>query len=132
MAAVLACGSGAVLSHHSAAALWEIRKASREEHRAGEGKGLNAAVHISVPSSAGRVPRDALVVHRVAALLPSECTLRRGIPTTPERTILDLAPGLQRRQLERAIDEAERLRLCGTEELVAIVDTMPAAPEPAP
>ncbi len=42
--------------------------------------------------------------------------------TTPARTILDLATVLARRQLERAMDEAERLKLCSEHELVAIAD----------
>jgi very-short-patch-repair endonuclease len=121
MAAVLACGDGAVLSHESAAALWEVRKPPRDENRAG-GKSVHGApIHVSVPSSAGRLQRTGLVVHRVAALLPRECSLHRGIPvTTPARTILDLATRLPRRQLERTIDEAERVRLCGANELEAI------------
>jgi len=54
-------------------------------------------------------------------LRPDECTLHCRIPvTTPARTLLDLATFLPRRQLERAVDEADRLRLCTEEELEAI------------
>jgi very-short-patch-repair endonuclease len=122
MAATLACGQDAVLSHESAAALWEIRRSQRDQRLAGEGGGH--PIEVSIPSGSGRISRAGLVVHRVAALLPSERTIHRGIrATTPERTILDLASRLARRQLERAIDEAERLRLCGGCELEAIVAT---------
>ena len=41
--------------------------------------------------------------------------------TTPARTILDLAAFLPRRQLERAIDEAERLNICTENDLDEIV-----------
>ncbi|HEX5594343.1 MAG TPA: type IV toxin-antitoxin system AbiEi family antitoxin domain-containing protein [Solirubrobacterales bacterium] len=41
MAAVLACGEGAVLSHHSAAALWKLLKP------------IEGPVHVSVPSASG-------------------------------------------------------------------------------
>jgi very-short-patch-repair endonuclease len=43
--------------------------------------------------------------------------------TTPARTILDLATHLPRRRLERAIDEAERLGLCGAGELRTLIET---------
>src|SRR3954451_4322934 len=42
MAAGLACGDGAVLSHGSAAALWELLKP------------LDGPIHVSVPSTSGR------------------------------------------------------------------------------
>ncbi len=40
--------------------------------------------------------------------------------TTPARTILDLATTLPRREFERAVDEAERLRLCTEDDLAEI------------
>lgn len=102
MAAVLTCGEGAVLSHASAAALWGIRKDSRR------------SIEISVPS-----PRDprrrGIQVHRRTAVTK---TTRLGIPvTTPAQTIIDLAPGLSLRALERTIDEADRLDLVHPDEL---------------
>jgi very-short-patch-repair endonuclease len=58
----------------------------------------------------------------VTALRPEERTLHCRIPvTTPARTLLDLATCLPRRQLERAIDEAERLNICNEEGLEGIV-----------
>jgi predicted transcriptional regulator of viral defense system len=101
MAAVLAIGKGTVLSHRSAADLWTIW-----------GSKPNAPVHVTVPSGSGRATRSGIVVHRYAALTANDVTRRHGIPvTTPARTLLDLATALPRRPLERAIDEAERLRL---------------------
>ena len=66
--------------------------------------------------------RAGLALHRVATLLPGERIVHRSIPvTTPARTILDLGVILPRRQLERAMDEAERLRLCTEDDLHEIV-----------
>jgi hypothetical protein len=116
MAAVLACGEGAALSHEAAAELWQIRQ-SREKGTA------SRTIDITIPSHRGVVPRSALVVHRVPTLRPEETTKRAGIcVTTPARTVLDLATALPRRQLERTVDEAERLRLCRHEDLEAIVE----------
>jgi hypothetical protein len=84
MAAVLACGPRAVLSHGSAAALWEI---GRERSRLSE---------ISLPSHVRR-RRPGIVIHRRARLDGSEVTTRHGIPvTTPVCTLIDLASYLPR------------------------------------
>ena len=94
MAAVLACGDKAALSHFSAAVLWGMLNS--------DGK-----IHVTAPSDRGR---PGLVVHR--ARLDGEVAKRAGIPvTTPARTLIDLADVAPRRTLERAIDEAEYLRL---------------------
>lgn len=102
MAAVLTCGDGAVLSHNSAAALWAIR---------GDPRG---PIHISVPS-----PRDprrrGLRVHRRNGM---DATREKGIPVTdPPQTIIDLAPSLTERQLERMVNEADKLDLLHPEML---------------
>jgi hypothetical protein len=96
MAAVLACGDGAALSHFSAAVLWRILE--------GEGQDIH------VTAERERKCRG-VVVHR--APLQGERLRRLGIVvTTPARTIVDLADVVSRRRiLERAIDEAEYLRL---------------------
>jgi very-short-patch-repair endonuclease len=60
----------------------------------------------------------------VPTLEVDETAVIEGIPvTTPARTILDLATLLPTRQLERAVDEAERLSLCGPQELQAVAAT---------
>lgn len=107
MAAVLACGEGAVLSHDSAAELWRIRSP-------GEGP-----VHVTVSTAGGRSRRAGILVHRRSDVLPSELSKRDRIPvTSPARTLLDLAgAGLGRRELERAADEAERLWRCADHDL---------------
>jgi len=98
MAAVLACGPGAVLSHRDAAALWGLRQTSRTK------------VDVIAARSVGS--RPGIDVHRVRSLHPEDCTIHDGIPvTTVARTLLDLAEVVRPRETERAFDEAERLRL---------------------
>jgi very-short-patch-repair endonuclease len=105
MAAVLSCGPGAVLSHGSAASLWEIRP---ERDR---------AIHVSVPRGGVREQRD-LVTHRSAGL-ETDVTVRRGIPiTTPIRTLLDLATDVGVGELEAAVNAADKLDLVDPEHLL--------------
>jgi very-short-patch-repair endonuclease len=99
MAAVLACGEGAVLSHGSAALLWGLPWPD------------SARVHVTVPTPGGRATRRLLVVRR-ASLELAEISRRHRIPvTSPSRTLIDLADERRRRPLERALDEAAYLRL---------------------
>jgi very-short-patch-repair endonuclease len=115
MAALLACGPGAALSHRSAAALWEIRP-----YR-------GARVDVLVPRGAYR--RQLGVVVHSRAGLEAETTTRRGIPVTnPACTIVDIAPGLTRNQLEAAINEADKRDLVDPEALRAALDGMPRRP----
>jgi very-short-patch-repair endonuclease len=95
MAAVLACGSDAVLSHHAAAALWGIRQSDRLE----------------VTTSGAHRAKDGVIVHR--GLVPDdERTAHRGIPTTTvPRTLLDLSAVVGAHQLRSALRQAEQLRL---------------------
>jgi predicted transcriptional regulator of viral defense system len=112
MAAVLACGDGAVLSHQAAGELWNIRRRRDEAPK----------IEITIPRRRGGRPRPGLTIHRLPTLRTSETTTRDGIPvTSPARTVLDLACRLPRRQLERAMDEAERLNLCTEDGLNEIV-----------
>jgi very-short-patch-repair endonuclease/predicted transcriptional regulator of viral defense system len=109
MAAVLAAGPGAALSHASAAALWEIRPTSATR------------IDVSVPSAAGRGKRPGLRIHRAASLRADELTEQRGIRvTTVARTLLDLAATMSPRALERALDEAEIQQLYDRTSLVAM------------
>ncbi len=108
MAAVLACGPGAVLSHTSAARLWRLLRQPRAE----ADPGRHPAVHVTVPSEAGREHRDGIRVHRSRTLLPSEVTRRDGIPvTTPTRTLTDLRRILPQPQVAAARRQAEYLGL---------------------
>jgi putative AbiEi antitoxin of type IV toxin-antitoxin system/uncharacterized protein DUF559 len=119
LAAVLACGPSAVLSHRSAAALWGIRKTAR------------SAVEVTVPGQAGR-RRAGIEVHRGGTLQPRDGTTVSGIPcTTVPRTLLDLGEVLGRRALERACDQAEVLRILdagAVREVLAHADGRRGAP----
>jgi very-short-patch-repair endonuclease len=96
MAAVLAAGTGAVLSHASAAAAWDLRRPG-------------TVIDVSVPTRSGRERRPGLRIHRRAALRPDDVSVHRGIPvTTPARTIIDLSRKLKGRSLEQLIDLADQ------------------------
>jgi very-short-patch-repair endonuclease len=91
VAAVLACGEDALLSHESAAEHYGIRT-----RRAGP-------IHVTVPPDA-HPRRPGIKVHRRAGLTPM---LRDGIPLTNiVDTLVDIAPRLSDAQLERTINEA--------------------------
>jgi very-short-patch-repair endonuclease len=96
IAAVLASGEGAVLSHRPAAAAWGVCSS-------------DGAPEVTAPRQ--RRSRSGIKFHR-ATLPADERTNLNGIPiTTVPRTLLDLAATLDERQLERAINEAEIKRL---------------------
>jgi very-short-patch-repair endonuclease len=83
MAAVLACGPEAVLSHRSAAALWGLLP---------DPDASASPPHVSVPRSRRGVTTPNVVSHRPTRLPDEDRTVREGIPvTTPVRTVLDLA-----------------------------------------
>lgn len=111
MAAVLACGDGAVLSHLSAAGLWGIRRRIRRVSESG-GRGESDPVHVTVPSTAGKKRRNGIALHRSSTLLARDRTRHDGIPVTrPSRTLADLGPLLSPAQFAAALREAEFLRL---------------------
>ncbi len=113
MAAVLAGGPGAALSHQDGAALHAFRRDA------------GAKIHVTVPDRSGR-RRPGIVFHRPRTLPEDEVTVVDGIPvTTPERTLLDLAEVVSRRQLERACDEAERLRAVDWSRAAELVERHP-------
>ena len=112
MAAVLACGDGAVLSHGSAAALWELLRP------------IDGPIHVTVPTAAGRISRRGIHLHRCPLLaelssLPSSPATRGGqggqlvtrrhrIPvTTVQRTIDDLGGAVPPYLVRRARRQAE-------------------------
>ncbi len=130
MAAVLACGEGAVLSHVSAVVLWGLLKP------------IDGPVHISITSTSGRARRPGIHLHRTPSLaepspspsyLPPEggrggrlsprlTTYRHGIPvTTVARTLEDLratnllAPNLLRRAIRQAELAGHRLEGIATD-----------------
>ena len=99
MAAVLACGPKAVLSHRSAAALHGIRRDSRVK------------TDVTVPSSSAR-SRPTIDVHTSLTLNAADITTVDAIRcTTVARTLVDLGDVVSRRAVERAVDQAEVLRV---------------------
>jgi very-short-patch-repair endonuclease len=114
MAAVLACGLGAALSHTSAGALWGISTALR-------------GLHVTVPPNSHRRAQGIFLHQR--KLAPRELRYRDGIPlTSPSLTLVDLATTLNGRQLEAAINAADKLDLIDPERLHAEVAAMPRRP----
>jgi very-short-patch-repair endonuclease len=100
MAAVLACGVGAVVSHRSAAYLLEMRRTNRDR------------IDVTTPRRTGRRPPRGVELHTTRALPPEDVTVHKGIPTTTaRRTLTDLAEVLTQRELERAADRAEKRHL---------------------
>jgi hypothetical protein len=98
LAAVLACGEGAVLSHRSAAAHWGLLETQ--------------AALIDVTAARGRHGGQGIRLHRSRFLDARDSTSHRGIPiTSVPRTLLDLAATVQPHRLERALAQAERLQL---------------------
>jgi very-short-patch-repair endonuclease len=109
IAAVMACGQGAVLSHLDAAALWQIY----------ESRG--SSIHVTSMSRAGR-KLPGIWAHRTRNLDPADVTVKDGIPvTTVARTIIDLTDVLNSDRVLRAIREAEYLRLLDLDTLIAAV-----------
>jgi very-short-patch-repair endonuclease/predicted transcriptional regulator of viral defense system len=116
MAAVLACGEGAVLSHRSAAALWGIGE-EREER-----------VDVSVRRRC-ELTRKGIRARSRTSLSPDDVVTRKGIPVTrPARTLVDAATELGDKRLERAVNEADRLDLIDPETLRAELNDYAGVP----
>lgn len=117
MAAVLTCGDGAVLSHLSALAHWELRGSSAQK------------IHVTVPRRNGSRSRPGLGVHRSLVLPPSETTTRRAIPVTSvARSLLDAAAMLAPHALSRAVERSEILRLFDLDAVQRTVRLHPTHP----
>jgi very-short-patch-repair endonuclease len=116
MAAVLACGPGAVLGHRSAASLW------------GMVPGWRFPLHAIAP---GRRDRPGIRTHRHSGLTRADVTVRSWIPvTSPARTALDVAPELSEPQLTRLVNDARirgDLKLHSLRELLARIHHHPGA-----
>jgi very-short-patch-repair endonuclease len=120
MAAILACGQEAVLSHRSAAALWGILPAAAEH------------IDVSLPAPGDR-RRPGVVVHRRQSLTQADVTRHHRIPvTTIVATLIDVAPGLTRGELEGATSAADKLDLIDPEALRTALEHIghrPGAPK---
>lgn len=108
LAAVLACGPNAVLSHGSAAQLWDIR---------------GSRGPIEVTRRSGHRRPHGVRLHQTRSLPPEHMTIEAAIPvTTPERTLLDLAARFDRVQMERALVAADRAKRIRWPELIQVVE----------
>ena len=117
IAAVLACGLGAVLSHWAAAKLLRLLKFRRVP-----------PPEVTVPTLAGRA-RPGIKVHRVAELHPLDTMWVGSIRTTSvPRTLLDLAPSLSLAQLSRACHEAWIQHDTTPAQVVACIERNPGKP----
>jgi Transcriptional regulator, AbiEi antitoxin len=110
MAAVLACGPDAVLSHDSAAALWGVRtwpsspEVSGPHHR--RRKGIRS--------------------HATLTLTGQDIRRHRNIRvTSPSRTILDIQSRLSDKQLTRAVNELRLHKHLGATELGRLLQRSP-------
>jgi very-short-patch-repair endonuclease len=107
MAAVLACGPTAALSHRSAAALWDMR-------------GTPSGPIDVVSTSRHRIPGARC--HRTRNLDPADVTVRDGIPmTTPARTLLDNAELEAPQRLRTLVEAAIREELLDQAELDSLL-----------
>jgi predicted transcriptional regulator of viral defense system len=109
IAAVMACGRGAVLSHLDAAVLWKIYTTK------------GTTIHVTTTTRSTRT-LPGIRVHRARKLDPADVTKKDGIPvTTVARTLVDLTDLLPTDRLLRAIREAEYLKLLDEDSLIAAV-----------
>jgi very-short-patch-repair endonuclease len=116
MAAVLACGAGAVLSHGSAGALLGML-------RNGGGR-----PEVSVPRGNRHRPKR-IIVHRRRPDVFADVTVSDHIPvTSPLRTLIDLAARAQPFEVERLVNEADKLDLIDAESVRTGIDGLRGAP----
>ncbi len=117
MAAVLACGPLAALSHWAAAMLLGLIKPRRVPRP-----------EVTVPTTAGRA-RPGITIHRVAELHPLD-TMKIGRirATSVPRTLLDLAPLLPPAELTRACHEAWIRHETTPAQIIACIERNPRKP----
>jgi hypothetical protein len=108
LAAVMACGSGAVLSHRAAARRWLL---------------ISGVPAIEVTTVSRRRPKPGVILHRSRSLVPQDRTVVDGIPaTTVARTLVDLAEVLTEKRLEDAVHQAEFHRLLDLNEIDRVLE----------
>lgn len=105
MAAVKACGSGAMLSHASAASHRGLRRSN------------SSKVDVTIPAGRPLKKFRGIRCHR-ADLEPQDVSIVEGIPTTSlSRTLLDLATQIGYEGLEKAANEAVILEIFDMREM---------------
>jgi very-short-patch-repair endonuclease len=106
MAAVLALGAGAVVSHQSAAALWRLLPPS------------NGPIHLTLPGDGGRDRRAGIALHRSHSLTAGVTTRRYSVAVTkPGRTLRDLHRTIPQPVFRAAVRKALDLRLISSGDL---------------
>jgi very-short-patch-repair endonuclease len=109
MAAVLACGPDAVLSHRSAAYLWGLVDSWRRP------------IDVTAPNRRGRSP-EGVAAHRDRSLQPIDKTTVHGVPcTSVARTLLDFAAVAPEWEVRKVVAQAEVLRLLDKPKLRALL-----------
>jgi hypothetical protein len=109
LAAVLACGPGAALSHRSAAAAWGLRDSA------------TAGWDVSTPRQGARCATG-IRLHTPRSLPRDEVELLRAVPVTSvARTLVDLAAVLSADALGRALHQAEVLRVLDVADVDAVL-----------
>jgi very-short-patch-repair endonuclease len=117
MAATLVCGDHAWLSHPTAGHLWSLTPYLPKPR----------LIHVTV--TRGDPRRRGVRAHRTRHLPKDETTTFKGIPiTTPARTLLDLAPRLNPRQLERSLAEGIRTNRLRPSTLTPLLARHPGRP----
>jgi Transcriptional regulator, AbiEi antitoxin len=108
MAAVLACGDRALLSHGSAASLWKFYKY------------WDDPLEVTVPTLR---TRPGIKVHRSRVLTRSDLDRQLGIPvTTPARTVLDIPPRLTDERLTRVVNDGRHAKLLHLDDLEDVLN----------
>ena len=111
LAAVFACGSHALLSHHQAGRVHGLLRLTSRE------------IHVTAPR--GCKPKPGIAVHRSRLIHPDDRTTVDGIPTTSvARTIIDLADVTSDPFLAAVVNEAEIQRRFDLNEIEATIDRL--------
>lgn len=116
-AALLACGPDALLSHYSAALLWEFPNVLDQP-----------PLHVLVER--GRiVRRSGIAAHRTKTLPTADRTTRSGVPvTSAARTLVDLSGWMSVGQIARALDDGIRRGVLGLRAVARCVSRLQAGP----
>lgn len=109
MAAVLACGPEAVLSHRSSAYIWGLVDE------------WSVPIDVTAPNRRGRSP-DGVAAHRDGSLRPVDRTVHHGVPcTSVERTTLDFAAVAPEWEVRKVIAQAQVLGILDLARLRALL-----------
>jgi very-short-patch-repair endonuclease len=115
MAALLACGEGAALSHRTAANVWDLMT------------GPTLPIDVTAAAAKGRKHRQ-ITAHRML-LAPFDALVRDNLRvTTPSRTIVDLAASLEGRALRDVVERAQDLRRFDPDDIRATLARGPRRP----